>query len=62
MGHIAEKVIGVSGVKSISVAAEKLTGTNLPKWNKSIPSSANLRAECYAIEARRGTDLERRHE
>jgi D-lactate dehydrogenase len=38
-GHIAEKVIGVSGVKSISAAAEKITGTTLPKWNKSIPNS-----------------------
>jgi D-lactate dehydrogenase len=45
MGHIAEKVVGVDGVKSISFAAEKLTGTTLPKWNKHIPSpSKNLRA------------------
>jgi D-lactate dehydrogenase len=44
MGHVAEKVIGVSGVQSISVAAEKITGTTLPKWNKSIPSpTSNLR-------------------
>jgi D-lactate dehydrogenase len=45
VGHAAEKVIGVNGVRSISVAAERLTGTTLPKWNKSIPSNATLRAE-----------------
>ncbi len=38
-GHTAEKVIGVNGVKSISVIAEKVTGSRLPKWNKSIPHS-----------------------
>lgn len=37
LGHVAENVIGVNGVKSISVVAEKITGTRLPKWNKSIP-------------------------
>jgi D-lactate dehydrogenase len=42
LGHLAEKVIGVGGVKSISVAAEKLTGTTLPKWNASIPSHASI--------------------
>jgi D-lactate dehydrogenase len=39
LGHAAEKVIGPGGVKSISVAAEKLTGTALPKWNNHIPHS-----------------------
>ena len=39
LGHAAEKVIGVNGIKSISVVAEKLTGATLPKWNKSIPNS-----------------------
>ena len=39
LGHAAEKVIGASGVKSISVAAEKVTGTAFPKWNKHIPNS-----------------------
>ena len=44
LGHTAEKVIGVNGVKSILVVAEKVTGTKLPKWNKSIPHSPkNLR-------------------
>ncbi len=38
MGHVAEKVIGANGVKSISTAVEKLTGAALPKWNQSIPS------------------------
>lgn len=37
LGHAAEKVIGANGVKSISVVVEKVTGTKLPKWNKSIP-------------------------
>ncbi|MBK9601832.1 MAG: FAD-binding oxidoreductase [Anaerolineales bacterium] len=37
LGHAAEKVIGVNGVKSISVTVEKITRTRLPKWNKSIP-------------------------
>jgi D-lactate dehydrogenase len=39
LGHAAEKVIGVNGVKSVSVIAEKVTGSRLPKWNKSIPHS-----------------------
>ncbi|MBK8784099.1 MAG: (Fe-S)-binding protein [Anaerolineales bacterium] len=39
LGHAAERVIGVNGVKSISVVAEKITGSRLPKWNKSIPHS-----------------------
>jgi D-lactate dehydrogenase len=39
LGHAAEKVIGVNGVKSISVVAEKVTGTKLPKWNHAIPHS-----------------------
>jgi D-lactate dehydrogenase len=39
LGHAAEKVIGVDGIKSISVAAEKLTGATLPKWNQYIPNS-----------------------
>ena len=39
LGHAAEKVIGANGVKSISAAAEKVTGTRLPKWNHSIPHS-----------------------
>lgn len=37
LGHVAKKVIGVNGVKSISVVAERVTGIRLPKWNKSIP-------------------------
>ena len=37
LGHVAEKAIGADGVKSISLVAEKLTGTTLPKWNEYIP-------------------------
>ena len=39
MGHVAEKVFGADGVKSMSLAAEKLTGATLPKWNEYIPFS-----------------------
>ena len=42
LGHLAEKVIGAEGVKSISLAAEKLTGATLPKWNEHIPSPASI--------------------
>jgi D-lactate dehydrogenase len=41
LGHMAAKVIGVNGVKSISITAEKLTGTTLPKWNNHIPFHAS---------------------
>ncbi len=41
MGNVAEKVIGAKGVKSVSIAAERLTGKTLPKWNNSIPSPAS---------------------
>ena len=62
LGHAAEKLIGVNGVKSISVAAEKLTGTTLPKWNKHIPHSdskvfATLAHARSAGEHPRGTRL-----
>jgi D-lactate dehydrogenase len=36
-GHMAEKIIGAQGVKSLTVFAEKLTRAPLPKWNRSIP-------------------------
>lgn len=42
LGHVAEKVIGADGVKSMSLAAEKLTGATLPKWNHSIPLPASI--------------------
>lgn len=35
--HLAEKVMGVQGVRSLSIVAEKLTGLTLPKWNHSVP-------------------------
>ncbi|HSB01682.1 MAG TPA: FAD-binding and (Fe-S)-binding domain-containing protein [Anaerolineales bacterium] len=45
LGHLAEKVIGSEGVKSISTAVEKLTGATLPKWNHSVSyPTQNLRA------------------
>jgi len=37
LGHIAEKMIGANGVKSISMVAEKITHTSLPKWNEYVP-------------------------
>jgi D-lactate dehydrogenase len=37
LGHIAEKMISVNGVKSISMVAEKISHTSLPKWNEYIP-------------------------
>jgi D-lactate dehydrogenase len=44
LGHTAEKMIGVNGVRSISMAAEKVMGKKLPKWNRSIPNpTKNLR-------------------
>lgn len=39
MGHVAEKVIGVNGIRFISIAAEKVTGGTLPKWNHHVPYS-----------------------
>src|SRR4030095_138244 len=45
LGHIAEKIVGTNGVKSMIQTAEKISHTTLPKWNHSIPSSTkNLRA------------------
>jgi D-lactate dehydrogenase len=44
LGHIAEKAIGTSGVKSVIKAAEKITDATLPKWNDSLPhTTKNLR-------------------
>jgi D-lactate dehydrogenase len=57
MGHAAEKVIGANGVKSISVAAEKLTGMTLPKWNHSIPNSDSQVLVHAASGSPRGTRL-----
>jgi len=37
LGHIAEKIVGVSGVNSMVKAAEKITRRVLPKWNHHIP-------------------------
>ena len=43
LGHAAEKVIGANGVKSFSVAAEKISQITLPKWNHYIPFSSLIR-------------------
>jgi len=43
LGHVAEKIISANGVKSISVAAEKISHTTLPKWNQHIPSPSPFR-------------------
>jgi D-lactate dehydrogenase len=45
LGHVAEKVVGVNGVKSISTVAEKISHTTLPKWNHHIPFPSRFRAE-----------------
>jgi len=52
LGHAAEKVIGVNGVKSISVVAENLTGSRLPKWNKSIPHTDSKVSRLSSIRQR----------
>jgi D-lactate dehydrogenase len=49
LGHFTEKVLGANGVKSILVAAEKFTGTKLPKWNKSIPHPTKNAPELRAF-------------
>ena len=43
MGHAAEKVIGVKGVAGISRIGEKVVGTALPKWSKTVPKPATRR-------------------
>jgi len=43
LGHIAENIIGVDGVQAISVAAEKIFHTTLPKWNHHIPFPSPFR-------------------
>jgi len=43
-GHFAEAIIGPAGVKSLTMAAEKIASTALPKWNHSLPyPTKNLR-------------------
>jgi hypothetical protein len=37
LGHIAEIMIRVNGVKSISMVAEKISHSSWPKWNEHIP-------------------------
>jgi D-lactate dehydrogenase len=54
LGHIAKNVIGVGGVRSISLASEKLTGKTWPKWNEHIPypeSKISRRWEIQSLES-----------
>ncbi|MBM3123927.1 MAG: 4Fe-4S dicluster domain-containing protein, partial [Chloroflexi bacterium] len=37
LGHVVENIAGVDGVRAVSVLAEKIFHTPLPKWNGSIP-------------------------
>ena len=57
LGHVAEKVIGAAGVKSISIAAENLTGTRLPKWSEHIPYADSKVFANAASGSPRGTRL-----
>jgi D-lactate dehydrogenase len=41
LGHVAEAVIGVNGVKAFSTTTEKITGKTLPKWNSHVPFATN---------------------
>jgi len=45
MGHIAENIVGMSGINSIMQMAEKISHATLPKWNQYIPSPSNFRTE-----------------
>ncbi|HXD09900.1 MAG TPA: FAD-binding and (Fe-S)-binding domain-containing protein, partial [Anaerolineales bacterium] len=54
LGHLVEKVIGANGVKSISVMAEKISGTTLPKWNASVPSHPKQRGALGALRGEKG--------
>jgi D-lactate dehydrogenase len=37
LGHIAEHLIGVNGIITITRLTERLTGQTLPKWNAAVP-------------------------
>ncbi len=37
LGHLAERVISVSGILALTRLVEKLTRLNLPKWNAAVP-------------------------
>ncbi len=51
IGHVAERLIGVNGVKSVSVGVEKLTGTTFPKWNHYIPFPSKKPNTLHALSA-----------
>ena len=36
LGHLAEQVVGVKGILVITHLAERISGWNLPKWNKTV--------------------------
>jgi len=36
LGHLAENVVGTTGILAATRLAERLTGWNLPKWNKAV--------------------------
>jgi len=36
LGHIAEKVVGPTALKNLSLGIDRLTGMNLPKWNAAV--------------------------
>jgi D-lactate dehydrogenase len=36
MGHILEKMIGPTALESVSLAIDRLTGLNVPKWNAAV--------------------------
>jgi D-lactate dehydrogenase len=36
LGHLAEKVIGPSALKNLSLGIDRLTAMNLPKWNAAV--------------------------
>lgn len=36
LGHLAEKVVGTAGILAVTHFVERLTGWNLPKWNRAV--------------------------
>lgn len=39
VAHTAEKVIGVKGVRGVTVLAQKVTGVTMPKWSAVVPDA-----------------------
>jgi D-lactate dehydrogenase len=42
LGHLAEHLVGVNGILSLTRTAEKITGATLPKWNGVIPDATRF--------------------